>query len=69
MDSILSEYNRLDISAAKFYVTIKVLMVRNTPSKGEHDDRPETSHFLFKPRLLYTHSLNFTSFLIIFVIQ
>ena len=36
-------------------MTIKVLMVRNAPSKGEHNDRPETSHFFIQSTsALYT---------------
>ena len=34
---------KLNIKAAKMHVSIRVLMVRNLPSKGENDENPETS--------------------------
>ena len=36
---------KLNIKAAKMYVSITVLMVRNLPSKGENDENPETCEF------------------------
>ena len=36
---------RLNIKAAKMYVSITLLMVRNILSKGENDENPETSEF------------------------
>ena len=43
--SILNEMKKLKVKAAKMYVSITVLMVRNLPSKGENDENPETSEF------------------------
>ena len=36
---------KLKVKAAKMYVSITVLMVRNHPSKGENDENPATSEF------------------------
>ena len=44
-ESILNEMEKLNIKAAKMYVSITVLMVRNLPSKGENDGNPKTSEF------------------------
>ena len=54
-DSILNEFNNLNLNAATMYVAITVLMVRNPPSKGEDDENPETSEFfILLTSALYT---------------
>ena len=56
-ESILNEFDKLNIKAAKMYVSITVLMVRNLPSKGEDDENPETSEFyILSTSALYTHN-------------
>ena len=43
IESILREYKRLNLNAAKMYVNIELLMVRNQPSKGDADQSPEST--------------------------